>query len=188
MALETIVEEIRKKGDDQVSEIKEEANKEAERIKAEAKEEANRILENARKEAEEEAERLRRQEISGLNLEMKRELLSKKKELPELVYDKLEEKVKDMDKETKKKLLSSLVKNNASSGNVVYSSKDDEDVVKEIVSDMNGVEYAGNVDCLGGVIIESKGGEMRINLTFDEMLKQLYDEKMFDVSKILFGE
>ncbi len=188
MALETIVEEIRKKGDDRVNEIKEEANKEAERIKEEAKEEANKILENARKEAEEEAERLRRQEVSGLNLEMKRELLGKKKELPELVYDKLEDKVKAMDKETKKKLLSNLIKNNATSGSVVYSNKDEEDLVKELVSEMDGVEYAGNVECMGGVIVESKGGEMRINLTFDEMLKQLYDEKMFDVSKILFGE
>lgn len=188
MTLDTLVEEIRKKSDDQVKEIKEEGQKEADRIIAEAKEESNKILEDARKEAEDEAERLKRQEVSGLNLEMKREALAKRKELPEQVFEKLQEKVKEMDAETKKNLLSNLIKNNASAGNVVYSNKDDEGIVKEVVSDIKDVEYGGNIDCLGGVIVESEGGEVRINLTFDEMLNQLYDEKMNEVTKILFGE
>lgn len=188
MSLDTLVEEIRKKSDDQVKEIKDEGQKEADSIISEAKEEANKILEDARKDAEDEAERLRRQEVSGLNLEMKREALAKRKELPEQVFEKLQEKVKGMDADTKKKLISSLIKNNASSGDVIYSNKDDESIVKDVVSSINDVEYGGNVDCLGGVIVESKGGEVRINLTFDEMLNQLYDDKMNEVTKILFGE
>lgn len=187
MTLDTLVEEIRKKSDDQVKEIKEEGQKEADRIIAEAKEESNKILEDARKEAGDEAERLKRQEISSLNLEMKREALAKRKELAEQVFEKLQESVKEMDAETKKNLLSNLIKNNISAGNVVYSNKDDEGVVKEVVSDED-VEYGGNIDCLGGVVVESEGGEVRINLTFDEMLNQLYDEKMNEVTKILFGE
>ncbi|AEA46335.1 V-type ATP synthase subunit E [Archaeoglobus veneficus] len=188
MALEVIIEEIRKKGDEEVRRIKGEAESEAEKIIAEAKEKAEEILKKAKEEAEKEAERLRRQEISGVNLEMKRLLLNKRKEALETVYEIVQDRIKQMDTETKKKLLENLIKKNAVGEMVVYSNKDDEPVVREVISDMADLKYGGNIDCLGGVILESPDGEVRINLTFDELLKQLYEQKMSEVSKILFGE
>jgi len=188
MPLEVLIEEIYKKGDEQVQKIKDEAKKEAEKIIAEDKEEAEEILKRAKEDAEKEAERLKKQEISSVNLEMKRLLLNKRKEILEAVLELVEEKVKSMDAETKKKLLSSLIKKNATAGMVVYSNKDDEEIVKEILNEIGDLSYGGNIDCIGGVILESPDGEVRINLTYDEMLKQLYEQKMSDISKILFGE
>ena len=188
MPLENIIQEIYQKGEEQVKKLIEEAEKESEQIIAEAKTEAEEILKKAREEAEKEADRLRRQEVSSVNLEMKRLLLNKQKELLETVFELTKQKIKETSAEEKKKLVEALLKKNAESGMVVYSNKDDEEVVKEVMNSLGkDLKYGGNINCLGGIILESPDGEVRLNLTFDELLTQLYEQKMSEVSKILFG-
>ncbi len=188
MPLEPVLEEIYKKGEETVRKIEEEAKKEAERIIAEAKEQAEEILKKAREEAEKEAEALKKQELSSISLEMKRMLLNKQKEIVESVFDLLKQRVQEMDEETRKKLIKTLLSKNASPGMLVYSRKEDEDIVKSVIDELKlDLKYAGNIDCLGGVILEDPSGEVRINLTFDELLSQVYEQKLSEVSKILFG-
>ena len=188
MPLEALLEEISRKGEENVKRIREETEREIERIKAEAKEKANEILKKAKEEAEKEAEALRKQEISSVNLEMKRMMLNKQKELVEEVFNLLRQRVREMDEETRRKLIKALLSKNAAPGMKVFSRKEDEELVKEVMKELNiDLEYAGNVECLGGVILEDPSGDVRINLTFDELVDELYEQKLSDVSKILFG-
>ncbi len=183
MPLEPIIEEIIRKGHQQVSEISRSAEEEAERIISEAKDESKEILKKAREEAEKEAERLRRQEISGINLEMKKEELLRKREVVEKVYQLLVEKVENLDDSEREELLRRILDKYEDEGYLVYSNKRDEEIVKKISK----LEYAGNIDCIGGVILESKDGEYRINLTFDNLLREVYESKMKEVYEKLFG-
>jgi V/A-type H+-transporting ATPase subunit E len=188
MPLDSIVQEIYRKGEEQVQAIINEAKREAEKIIAEAEEKAKEILEKARKDGEKEAEALRRQEISSVRLEMKRQLLNKQREVLEAVFKAVEERIKNMDLDTKKKIYTALLKQNAVEGMVVCSNKDDEDLIKSIIQELGlNARYGGNIDCLGGVVIESADGEFRVNLTFEELLNQLYEQKMSELSKMLFG-
>ncbi len=188
MALENVINEIYEKGKQEVQKIREEAEKEAEKIIAEAKAKAEEIIAKAKENAEKEAESLRRQEISSVKLEMKREMLNKQKEILDAVFESLKQRIQEMDIETRRKIIESLLKNNAQPGMIVYSNKNDEDLVKSIIQELKlDLKYGGNVDCLGGVILESEDGEVRLNLTFDELLNNLYEQKMSEVSKILFG-
>ncbi len=187
MSLEKVLQEIQKEGEEAVRKIREETEKEVNAILAEAKEEAEKILKKAREEAEKEAEALRKQEISSLNLEMKRLLLNKQKEIVEEVFNLLRQRIREMDEDTRKKLIEKLLKS-ASPGMLVYSRKEDEELVKSLIQQLKlDVKYAGNVECLGGIVFEDPSGEVRINLTFDEFLNQLYEQKLSEVSKILFG-
>ncbi len=188
MPLEAVLEEIHKKGGEQVQQIIDRAKAEAEEIIAEAKAEAEEILRKAKEEAEKEAERYRKQEIASVNLEMKRLLLNKRKEVLEEVFKLVEDRIRKMDTDEKRKLLEKLIDSCELEEAVVYSNKDDENIVREIISSKKGYRYGGNIDCLGGVILESTDGEVRINLTFDDLLAQIYENKMSEVSKILFGE
>ncbi len=188
MPLEAVLEEIRKNGEEQVQQILEDAKKQAEEIIAEAKLEAEEIIKKAREDAEKEAERYKRQEISSVNLEMKRLMLNKRKEILEEVLNLVKDRIKKMDPEEKKRLLEKLIEKCELEEAIVYSNKDDENLVREVISSKKGYRYGGNIDCLGGVIIESTDGEVRINLTFDDLLAQVYENKMSEVSKILFGE
>jgi len=188
MPLDNVISEIYEKGKQQVESILKEAETEAEKIVAEARREAEEILRKAREDGEKEAENIRRQEVSSVSLEMKRLFLNKQKELLESVFDLTRQRVREMEETERKKLLEVLLRENAQDGMVVYSRKEDEPVVKEILSSMGRkVEYAGNVNCLGGVILEDAKEGIRINLTFDELLNQLFDQEMSEVSKILLG-
>ncbi|WP_456468482.1 V-type ATP synthase subunit E [Archaeoglobus sp.] len=187
MPLDKVLQEIQQKGEEEVKRIREEAEKEVEKILAEAKAEAEEILKKAREEAEKEAEALRKQEISSVKLEMKRELLNVQKEILEEVFNLLKQRIREMDEETKKKVLKTLLQNNATAGMVVYSKAEDEELVKELIKELNlDVKYGGHVDCIGGIVLEDASGDVRINLTFDELVSQIYEQKMSEVSKILF--
>ena len=183
MALETVLEEIRKKGEEEAKRIREEAEREAEQIIAEAKREAEEILRKAREEAEKEVERIRKQEISSVNLEMKKEELNKKREIVEKVYNKLVEKVQSLSDAEREELLKKLLSKYEGGDYVVYSNKRDEPIVKKLTK----MQYAGNIECIGGIVLESKDGDFRINLTFDNFIEEVYREKMKDIYEKLFG-
>ena len=183
MPLEPIIEEIIRKGHQQVAEISRSAEEEAEKIISEAKDESREILKKAREEAEKEAERLRRQEISGIKLEMKKEELLRKKEVVEKVYQLLVERVENLSEKERENLLKRMLEKYRGQDYVVYSNKRDEEIVKKISK----LQYGGNVDCMGGVILESKEGDYRINLTFDNLIREVYESRMKEVYEKLFG-
>ncbi|MEM0332472.1 MAG: V-type ATP synthase subunit E [Archaeoglobaceae archaeon] len=188
MPLEPVLEEITRKGDELVKKILEEAESEAKSIIDSAKAEANEILRKAREEAEKEAEAIKRQEISSISLEMKRAKLNKQKEIIESVFNILRQRLKEMDQKNKIELLKKLIEKNAKPGMFVYSSKAEEKLVKDIIKNLKlDLKFAGNIECLGGIILEDPATKIRLNLTFDEFLVSLYEQKLSEVSKILFG-
>ncbi|MEM0203350.1 MAG: V-type ATP synthase subunit E [Archaeoglobaceae archaeon] len=188
MPLESVLKEITRKGDEEVKRIEEETKKEVERILREAKAEAETILKKAKEDAEKEGEALRKQEISSLNLELKRALLSKQKEITEEVFKLLRKKIMEMDDNTRKSILKSLISKNAKNGMKLFVRKEDEALIKSILKELKlNLTIAGNITALGGVVLEDPSGEVRINLTFDELLSQLYEKKISEVAKTLFG-
>lgn len=188
MPLDNVLQEITKKGEEEVKKIEIETKKEVEKILAEAKAEAELILRKAREEAEKQGEALRKQEISSLNLELKRMMLAKQKEITEEVFKKLRQKIGSMDQKTKEEVLKFLIEKNAKNGMLIYVRKEDEGIVKEIIKNLKlNLKIAGNISGLGGIVLEEPSGEVRINLTFDELLSQLYEKKLAEVAKVLFG-
>lgn len=188
MPLDAVLREIKIKGDEEVRKIEEETRKEVERIISEARAEAEAILKKAKEEAEREGEALRKQEISSLNLEMKRLMLAKQKEITDEVFKLLRKKIAEMDEKTRRSILKTLIEKNAKDNMNVYVRKEDEKMVKEIIKELKlSLKIAGNISALGGIVLEDPSGEVRINLTFDELLAQLYEKKLNEVAKTLFG-
>lgn len=188
MPLDSLLQEIAKKGEEEIKRIEAETRQEIEKILAEAKAEAETILKKAKDGAEKEGEAIRKQEISSLNLELKRLLLSKQKEVTEEVFRRLREKINEMDQKTRKRVLKSLIEKNAKNGMLIYAKREDKEIVREIVEETGlNLRIAGEISALGGIILEEPSGEVRINLTFDELLSQLYEKKLNEVAKVLFG-
>ncbi|MCS7119064.1 MAG: V-type ATP synthase subunit E family protein [Archaeoglobaceae archaeon] len=188
MSLEAVLREITMKGNEEVKKIEEEAKKEVEKIILEAKTEAETLLKKAKEEAEKEGEALRKQEISSLNLEMKRLMLAKQKKITDEVFTLLKQKIVDMDEKTRKSILKAIIEKNAKHNMKLYVRKEDEKIVKEILKELKlSLKIAGNISVLGGIVLEDPGGEVRINLTFDELLIQLYEKRLNEVAKVLFG-
>jgi V/A-type H+-transporting ATPase subunit E len=64
----------------------------------------------------------------------------------------------------------------------VYSNKRDAAFVSSLTPN-----YGGNLDILGGVVVESKDGAVRYDLTYETLAREVFNSKMKEVSKILFG-
>jgi V/A-type H+-transporting ATPase subunit E len=66
----------------------------------------------------------------------------------------------------------------------VYSKKADEDIVKSIIG--LSMEYAGNIDCIGGIVVENLEKTIKIDYRFETIMDDLWNRKLKDIADILF--
>jgi V/A-type H+-transporting ATPase subunit E len=70
----------------------------------------------------------------------------------------------------------------------VYGRAEDQALLESILADYDGLEYAGETDCLGGVVVESDASRVRVKNTFDSVLEDVWEDHLRDVSERLFEE
>ena len=68
----------------------------------------------------------------------------------------------------------------------VYGRASDKDLLSDVLDDYEGFSYAGEYDCLGGVVVESDGSRVRVNNTFDSVLEEVWEENLREISDELF--
>jgi V/A-type H+-transporting ATPase subunit E len=183
MGLEIVVKDIQEGAKAEVSRIKAEGDAKASEIINEAKETQKKMLGDSLAKAEEDLQSLHQQVISSANLEVKRITLNKRKELLDTVYNQTVEKIKSMPASKKEELLKTIINKHEASGAKIYSSKDSEETVKKLTS----LSYAGNIDSIGGVVLENKDGTIRLDFTYDSILKSVYERSLKQISDILYG-
>ncbi|AKB45240.1 MAG: V-type ATP synthase subunit E [Methanosarcina vacuolata] len=183
MGLEIVVKDIQEGARAEVSRIKAEGDAKASEILNEAKEVQKKTLGDSLAKAEEDLQNLHQQVISSANLEVKRITLNKRKDLLDKVYVQTVEKIKSMPASKKEELLKTILSKYEASGARVYSSKDSEDIVKKLTS----LSYAGNIGSIGGVILENEDGTVRLDFTYDSILKNVYERSLKQISDILYG-
>jgi len=183
MGLEIVVKDIQEGARAEVSRIKTEGDAKASEIINEAKEVQKKTLGDSLAKAEEDLRNLHQQVISSANLEVKRITLNKRKDLLDRVYVQTVEKIKSMPASKKEELLKDIINKYEASGARVYSSKDSEDIVKKLTS----LSYAGNIDSIGGIVLENEDGTVRLDFTYDSILKNVYERSLKQISDILYG-
>lgn len=183
MGLEIVVKDIMDSAKAEVSKLEREADAEASLILEDARQNAKKIIGERLAKAEDDIQKMRQQEVSSANLEVKRTLLNARKELLEDVYTRAERSISAFSSEKNEELLRSIIKNNEASGKRIYSNAASEKIVKKLSS----LEYAGNIDCLGGVVIENEDGTVRLDYTYDVILKGVNEQLLKQTSDILFG-
>jgi V/A-type H+-transporting ATPase subunit E len=182
MALDAVVESILATSKDKVAQINVAADQEAARVLNEARERAAEVKSRKETEVGHAVEALERREISSANLEVKRAELNVHKDLLEKARVNLMEKIKDLPKKDNEAMLKSLLAPYDLKDMKVYSNNRDEAFVSSLTPN-----YGGNLDILGGVVVESKDGAVRYDLTYETLAREVFNSKMKEVSKILFG-
>ncbi|MCX9009798.1 MAG: V-type ATP synthase subunit E [Candidatus Methanoperedens sp.] len=183
MGLDAIVQEIRAKGKAEADRISGETYQEVSKILADSESQAAKIKAAKQEAVRKEIERLRQQELSSAHLEVKRAMLNARKELLDEVYEKSKESIQKLPADKNQKLLGSLIKKNENSNTKIYSRAKDAPAVKKLTK----LGYAGEIDCLGGVIIENEDGTEYLDLRYDTILKNVSERSLKQVSDILFG-
>ena len=183
MGLDAIVEEIKAKGKAEADRIEKETAAEVSRVTAEARSQAARIKAAQQEAAKKEIERIRTQEMSGAALEVKRAMLNARKELLDEVNDKAKETISKLPADKNQKLLKSIIDKNQANNSRIYSAEKDKDAVKKLTK----LKHAGNIDSIGGVIIENETATEYLDFRYEIILKDVSERSLKQVSDILFG-
>lgn len=183
MGLEIVIKDIQEGARAEVSRIKTEGDAKASEIINEAKEIQKKMLGDSLAKVEEDLQKLHQQVISSANLEVKRITLNKRKELLDKVYSQTAECIRSMPASKQEELLKNIIDKYEASGTRIYSNKDSEGTVKKLSS----LTYAGNIDCIGGVVLENEDRTVRLDFTYDSILKNVYERSLKQISDTLYG-
>jgi V/A-type H+-transporting ATPase subunit E len=191
MSLETVVADIKDEARERADEIVAEADAEAADIREEAEADAAEIRAEREREAEREIEQLREQQLSGAKLEAKQDRLEARRDVLEDVRADVEAAIADLE-EGREELTRALLEDAAAefdeADEVTVSGRaDDRELLESILADYEGLEYAGETDVLGGVVLESEASRVRVKNTFDSVLEDVWEDDLRDVSEWLFG-
>jgi V/A-type H+-transporting ATPase subunit E len=190
MSLETVVEDIREQARARADEIREEAREEADQIREEAREEADQIERERLDEAQRQIEQEREQRLSSAKLEAKQERLSIRRDLIQRVREEVETAIAELEGEQRERLTRQLLEATLEEfdGHAeVYGRAEDQELLESLLADYD-AEYAGSVDCLGGVVAESDESRVRVNNTFDSILESIWEENLRGMSERLFEQ
>jgi len=189
MGLENVVSDILKGAKAGVSAIVADRDSEVSSIVEGAKRTGERITGEKVASAEEEATRIRKQEISGANLEVRRMMLNTRKGVLDETQKQTAERLHELDTES---LLRSLVQAHSGDATRVYSSRQDQPIVEKLCDELleaklTKLEYAGNINCIGGIVLETEDETVRLDYTFDTILNEVSERSMKQIAGILFG-
>jgi V/A-type H+/Na+-transporting ATPase subunit E len=182
MALDAVVESVLATSKEKVAQITSEADQEAARILNEARGRAAEIKSRKETEVGHTVEAIERREISSANLEVKRAELNVHKNLIEQARTKLLEKLQNLPKKDNEAMLKKLLEPHDLKEMKVFSNKRDEAFISSLAS-----KYGGKLDIIGGAVGVRRGGGLRYDLTYETLAREVFNNRMKEVSRILFG-
>jgi V/A-type H+-transporting ATPase subunit E len=187
-----VIKEIRDKGQAEADQIKRETQAEVASILGAAQEKAGRIKLAADQDIERQSTHIMSQEASAANLVVKRQLLNTQKDLLDKVYSAALSQIarlpEDFHREAMKKLLLKA-KAEIPEGIVHSNTRDSENLSRILSSEtsLKGYSMGVPVEIEGGVIIESKDGELKIDYSYRTFLNSVWETGLKDASGILFS-
>ena len=182
MALDAVIEDILATSKSKVAQVNTEADQEVARMLDEARKRAAGIKTRKEKEVGQSIEALERRVISSAHLEVKRSELNVNKEKLEQTRDKLFDAIRKLPKDQNEALIKKMLEPHNLKDMKVFSNKKDEAFVSSLAPN-----YGGNLDIIGGAVVESKDGALRYDLTFETLAREVFNNHMKEASKILFG-
>ncbi|WP_049985093.1 V-type ATP synthase subunit E [Halobellus rufus] len=193
MSLDNVVEDIRDEARARAEEIREQGERRAEDIVETAETDAEELLEARKESVERQIEQEREQALSSAKLEAKQERLEARRDVLEDVRSRVEDELASLPEEKREELTRALLEDATAEFDEgesvsVYGRADDADLLETLCEEYDGFEYAGEYDCLGGVVVEGADSRVRVNNTFDSVLGSVWENNLKNVSERLFDQ
>jgi len=185
MALDNVTKEITGSAKASAAAIRAEGDAEAARIMADADAVISDMRTKEDKKLKETVEQLGRQVLSSAELESKKIVLSKKKEMLEKAFAESLAALESASAATKKKQYKQMVTaaKKAISDPKAYCAKGESITAADI-----GVSKLEKIESItGGLILESKDGTIQVDMQYRTILQTVWDREMKSLSDILFG-
>ena len=192
MAIEDIVEKIKREAEAEAKRISGEADDKREEILAEAEDYAGNSLKKAKTRAESEAEKTHRQVLSRERARLRKELLAKKQEMVSKIFDRGKKAVIEQDPDRLRGIYAEMVESfDEESGKIIVGSKDAETLGEQfmdMLKDRIGGDFEREVSDRfeRGLMLIS--GKVQYDARLDSLYAQLVENYTDEVAAILFGD
>ena len=185
MALANVTQEITKAAQAQADAVRAETQQEIAKINADADAKIAELKEKEDKKLKEAVEHLSRQELSSAELESKKIVLAKKKELLTDVFEETLASLVDAPNDVKLEQYKAMVevaKTIIGSPKAVMSEKDDFSA-----ADLGVSSVVKDSRVVAGLILQSEDGTEEVDMQYSTLLQSIWDREIKSVSDILFG-
>jgi V/A-type H+/Na+-transporting ATPase subunit E len=185
MALDNVTKEIIASADTKVTEITVQQTAELKKIQVEADAVVSEMKEKEDKKLKEAIELLKRQELSSADLESKKIVLSKKKEILAKAFETALNDLESVSSEEKLKQYRAMVE---SAKTVIdkpkaFISKNDKFTASQLK--VSSVEVDPRIRA--GIILQSEDGTIEVDMQYETLLQTIWDREIKTLSDILFG-
>ena len=184
MSLNTVAEDIRAQAQTEAEELIQAAEQEAETLRKQAEREADELREQRLAEAESTIEQEREQKLSSASLEAKQLRLEARRDALADVRAGIETELESIDGGRRRTLTEQLLAETVAEFDAgpieIYCRAEDQELLEQLTEEYDEKElrYAGNTDCLGGVVAEADSSQVRVTNTFDAVLADVWDENL----------
>ena len=184
-ALANVTQEILKTAEDEARSVKAQAEQEIAKIAADAESKIAELVGREAKKRDEEIDRLKRQEISSAELESKKIVLAKKKDVLAKAFDQTLADLENAPRDKKLEQYKAMVKKVADiipSPKAVMSESDD------FTAEELGVSSVSKDSRIkSGLILQSEDGQVEVDMQYSTLLQSIWNREIKTVSNILFG-
>lgn len=181
MGLDQVIEDVLEEGRKEAEATVEEAKQEADAILEEARSKAQAAKEARAQEAETRAAAERRRILASAELDAKKKRLDAEADVLAAIRSRVETRLKKLPDDERTRLLRTLVEDSGAAdfgqGAEARGRPEDRETLEKL-----GFTYAGEIDCIGGAVIESPDGNVREDLRFDAILDEVWREEMHGVA------
>jgi V/A-type H+/Na+-transporting ATPase subunit E len=171
-----IIEQARKKGSSLIAEAKQESEKTISESKVKASEQEKKI----KNQTDLTLKNLEKQDKATIDLEENKSVMEAKKDITYIVIETVMDKINSFDDSKKDKLIKKLLlraKKDIRIG-TIYCNKKDMKLLKDYEVKENKM--------IGGFIAETDDETVRVDYSFDSLLRSVIDKEVQEINKILF--
>lgn len=184
MSLDKIADEILSNASKEAEVIVKEAENERSRILLEADQKIEAMTKAEEKSLQDALERMKRQEISSAELDAKKIVLNKRKDILNRTFEEMLAELSAMNADEKSGIYKKIVDQGTK---VIPSPK----VLcpigeKNLLANVDGMGELTESDMESGLILESADGKVRLDFRFRTILEGIWDQDLKEISNILF--
>ncbi len=185
MGLDEVKKDIMDEAETQVKEILLNASKEAEKITKEAGANAEKMGKQDQAQMIKDLHAYEKREMALASLDAKKMLFENKKERVEEIINEAKTQILSMPTMKKKALFQSLLEKVRKDMDIayIYCNKQEAGIIKDM---LKGKEKLELIDINGGIIVENPEKTVRMDYSYDAVLKEIHEEKLQEIAKILF--
>ena len=150
-------------------------------IREDAEQRAEAEREEILAEADDEAEAERQRIVANAQLKAKKQRLNAESDVLSSIRSRVESRLANLDEDERRGLIESYIEASGADelgeGAKAWGRGEDREILEGL-----GFTFEGEIDCIGGAVLEGPEGAIREDLRFDEVLDEIWREEIHEVA------